>query len=111
MTPLPHLKRNLKFLKMAVPQSHAGHRHQTMETMVNYLFKCHLETSQKFLVQFNAVGFAGNAFPQTIYLSATVLACDINEANSCAAQGCTACGTGYAPTGRKRRSAEHGEVN
>ena len=62
-------------------------------------------------MQFHAVGFAGDAFPQTIYLSATVLACDINEANSCEAQGCTACGTGYAPTGRKRRSAEHGEVS
>jgi hypothetical protein len=62
-------------------------------------------------VQFNAVGFAGDAFPQTIYLSATVLACDINEANSCEAQGCTACGTGYAPTGRKRRSAERGEIH
>ena len=62
-------------------------------------------------MQFNAVGFAGDAFPQTIYLSATVLACDINESNSCEAQGCTACGTGYAPTGRRRRSAEHGEVN
>ena len=44
-------------------------------------------------------------------MSATVLACDINDSNSCAAQGCTACGTGYGPSGRKRRSAERGEVS
>jgi hypothetical protein len=55
---------------------------------------------------FNAFGFAGDAMPQTVYLSATVVACDIGDTDKCQITTCTTCTTQYTPTGRRRRSQQ-----
>ena len=110
MKAFPQLKKNSKYLIVDARRSRVGPHHQILETTVIIHFKIEIIHIKFLEVQFHAVGFAGDAFPQTIYLSATVLACEINDPSSCEAQGCTACGFGYAATGRKRRSAEHGQV-